>query len=161
MLSRFFSYCHWLPWNPSFGTCFGCYALGCCFYMGGSKVFKFVIRGMSFRCLRKSIKLVSYNCRILIAYITIGKWGPVIRWRFNCLFLISNETQVNLYLNNSVIGRYSFKREVRLTVKYFYRIKIICTQLYGFKYSYPILIFYCFMSLFLLNNSHLFSHIHT
>ena len=37
----------------------------------------FVIRSMSFRCLLKNIKHVSYSYHILIANITISKRGPV------------------------------------------------------------------------------------
>ena len=38
----------------------------------GLKIFIFVIRSMSFKCLLKSIKPISYNYRIFIAYIAIS-----------------------------------------------------------------------------------------
>ena len=53
------------------------------------KVFLFIIWSMSFRCLLKGIKLVSYiHCK-MISNITAGEWGLDIWRRFNCLFLIS------------------------------------------------------------------------
>ena len=63
--------------------------------IGDIKVFMFIIWGMSFRFLLKSIRYFSYSYRILIAYITIGKSGPVIR-SCNCLYLISALSQANL-----------------------------------------------------------------
>ena len=47
----------------------------------------FVIWSISFRCLLNSIKRVSYSHRIMISYITISEWTPIILWNFNCFFL--------------------------------------------------------------------------
>ena len=94
-----------------------------CFYIGSNKVSIFVIQSTLFRCLPRSIKIVSYCYHIFIAHITIGKRGPVISWSFNCfLFFVfffsyfcadSSES----CWDDSVIGRYSFKRGLCFTVQ--------------------------------------------
>ena len=112
-----FPNCYWFPWDATLGSWFGCFAHGYCFYNGGNKISIFIIQSMSFRSLLTSIKPVSYSYYLLIAYITIGNWGPVISWSFNCSFLISVRSQSNFCWEDSVIGRYSFKRKVCLTVQ--------------------------------------------
>ena len=65
-------------------------------YIVNNKVFIFVIQRMSFNCPQKSIKLISYNYLVLIAYITAGHWLlislRVIERGFNTLFHISSST---------------------------------------------------------------------
>ena len=79
----FFSCYYCLQRNSTFDSWFGWYELGCCFYMGGYKIFKFIIWSISFRCFVKNIKLVSYSYRLMISNIRIGEWGPVILRSFN------------------------------------------------------------------------------
>ena len=90
----------WIPWNSSLDSWFGLYGLFF-FYMGCIKVFISVIRSTSFKCLQKNIKLVSYNYRIVITYIIIDKWGPVLidDFFYFCIvtetILLSEETSSN------------------------------------------------------------------
>ena len=90
--------------RTTFTSFFGWYALGSCFYMGSNKVFISVIWSMFFRCLMKSIKLVSYSYCILIAYITKVRTSHIMKLS---LFLISVETQAKFCLDNSLMGRYN------------------------------------------------------
>ena len=70
-----------------FGSWFGWYALCCCcFYVDIDKVFVFFIWSMRFRYLLKSIEFVSYNYRIFITNISVGKWGPVLWFWLFILF---------------------------------------------------------------------------
>ena len=71
---------------------------------------------MSFRYLLKSIKLVPYCYRILIANISIGKWRLFVTCGFDSLFLISAHAKAYLNRDDFVIGIYSFKRGVYRTV---------------------------------------------
>ena len=70
---------------------------------------------MCFIYLPQSIEFF-LSCSLFIAYATIDKWGLVISWSSNCLFLVFPLAQVNLYQDDSLIGRYSFK-SVYLTVQ--------------------------------------------
>ena len=59
----------WLPWKSTFGSMFDFYALCSFFPVDDNKVFIFVIKRMSFRCLLKSIKFNSYSFYKYINYI--------------------------------------------------------------------------------------------
>ena len=63
-----------------FAFYFSWYELRCLY--GGNKIFIYVIRCMSFRCLLKNIKLVLHCYHTLISYIIIGKWWPVLTFCF-------------------------------------------------------------------------------
>ena len=52
-------------------SCFGWHTHGCSFYRDGNKVFLSVIRWNPFRCLPKSIKLVSYIYHISNNYLSV------------------------------------------------------------------------------------------
>ena len=69
----FFPNYYGLPGNSTFNTWFRWYALDYCFNIDNYKVFQVIIQNLSFRCLLKSIKLVSFSYSILISKITIGK----------------------------------------------------------------------------------------
>ena len=55
--------------------------------MGSDKVFIVAIWSMLFRYLLKCIEFVSYNYHVFIAYISIGKRGPVIMCGFESFLL--------------------------------------------------------------------------
>ena len=57
-------------------------------------IFLFVNWIMSFSRFLKSLKLVSHNYCILIAYITMCKWRPVISWSFNSFLFLHRLKQI-------------------------------------------------------------------
>ena len=113
----YFPNCCWLPWSSTFGSWFGLYVLCCCcFYMGGNKVFIFIIRSMSFRCLLKIIKL--FFLAVIVYWLLLSLLINEDQSRSESL------TVYHLFLgsisciwDNSVIKRYSFKREICLIVQ--------------------------------------------
>ena len=105
---------YWLPGNSTFGSWFGWYTLGCFFYMDSNKIFIFIISVMSFRCLLNSIKLFSRGYHILFAYRQVRTRHIVPLYH---LFLISAYIQTNLYWDDSVIRRYTFKEGISFTVQ--------------------------------------------
>ena len=71
-----------------FGSWFGWYAFCCCFHVSSDNVFIFTIQSISFRYFLKSIKFLSPSYSISSAYISIGKWGPVITCDFDCFLFL-------------------------------------------------------------------------
>ena len=87
LILSLFSNCYWLPWKSKIDTWFGWHALGCCFYVVGYKSL-YSTSEMSFKCLQRCIKHVSY-CLVIS---DIGEWEPIMPCSFNFLFLISGES---------------------------------------------------------------------
>ena len=123
----FFLNCYWLPWNSTFIS-FRWYTFCCCFYSGRNKVFLFVI-GCVFQASPKQYKLVSFNYRILIAYIANWNWLTVISRMDNCF---------NIYMENSdkaILGSVGLLLSCR-TIKSLnssesIRSRMMCVSYYG------------------------------
>ena len=107
-------YLHYAFLNSTFGFWIGLHTLGYCFYMRGNKISIFFIRSISLRCLLKSVKRVSYSYRTSIAYITIGKQGPVVMCAFYGLFPISASSPAYHCRDDTIIERYMFRKGVSL-----------------------------------------------
>ena len=115
MLSHFFSNCYWLSGNSIFCSWFVWYALSLCFFLGG-KTFSYSSFRICFRCLLKSINLVSFNYRIMIANMTVGEWGSDVLWSFNCVTFLQRLrrifAEIILWSEDTL-----FKRGLCLTVQ--------------------------------------------
>ena len=80
-----------------------------CFYIGSDKVFILVIQRTP-----NEFQFVSYNYCVFIAYISICKWRQVIWSDFDCFLFLHRLKRIFVLF---VIGRYSFKRSLCLTVQ--------------------------------------------
>ena len=99
MLSQFSLIVYYFPWNLTFRSWFDWNAFNCCFYMGGNKVFIFIIWNMSFTYLLKSIKLVSYSYHIMISNITIDVWGSIILdYHDNIIYIYYFDIYIYIYI---------------------------------------------------------------
>ena len=106
----FFPYYEWHPWNSTFGSRFGWYALGSCFHIRNDEVFLFIIWSMSFRYLLKSIKFVSYNYCI-----SMSLWGSAVTCSFESPLFLHRLKYIFAVM--ILWSRYTFKKQVCLTVQ--------------------------------------------
>ena len=106
LFSRCLVFTECLLWNCVWLSLW--YAFCFCFHMDIDKVLAFLIR-----YLLKRNKFVSFYYCIFIIDIS----SPVKVCSFGCLRCIPAESQTYLCCDNSVIGRYSFKRGICLTIE--------------------------------------------